>query len=183
MAKTDNLTDFMLDLADSIRAKKGTTEPINPQDFRKEIESISGGGESGSNYTYYRYDRDNAMAVWGDNGTEFTVILYATALGGLDIVGITTNGNLAAYAQIVYDTLQDVENGKIYRIPLSYIATTPNAVFGKASPEVAAQIANIHDFIRLVGTEMLQWTEEQINAAVALFTEISEEEFFAAITK
>ena len=47
MAKTDNLTDFMVDLADGIRAKKGTTEPINPQDFRKEIESISGGGSGG----------------------------------------------------------------------------------------------------------------------------------------
>ena len=47
MAKTDNLTDYLTDLADGIRAKKGTTEPINPQDFRKEIESISGGGESG----------------------------------------------------------------------------------------------------------------------------------------
>ena len=54
MAKTDNLTDFMVDLADGIRAKKGTTEPINPQDFRKEIESISGGGESGgSNWRYF----------------------------------------------------------------------------------------------------------------------------------
>ena len=44
MAKTDNLTDFLVDLAEGIRAKKGTTEPITPQGFRKEIESISGGG-------------------------------------------------------------------------------------------------------------------------------------------
>ena len=48
MAKTDNLTDYLTDLADGIRAKKGTTDPINPQDFRKEIESISGGGNGGS---------------------------------------------------------------------------------------------------------------------------------------
>ena len=47
MAKNDNLTDYLTDLADGIRAKKGTTEPINPQDFRKEIESISGGGNGG----------------------------------------------------------------------------------------------------------------------------------------
>ena len=37
MAKNDNLTDYLTDLADGIRAKKGTTDPINPQDFRKEI--------------------------------------------------------------------------------------------------------------------------------------------------
>lgn len=44
MAKTDNLTDFLTDVADAIRAKKGTTEPINPQDFSAEIESIESGG-------------------------------------------------------------------------------------------------------------------------------------------
>lgn len=54
MAKTDNLTDYLIDLADGIRAKKGTTEPINPQDFRKEIESISGGGEFSPEY--YLFD-------------------------------------------------------------------------------------------------------------------------------
>ena len=43
MAKTDNLTDFMTDLANTIRAKKQITGPINAQDFSSEIDSISGG--------------------------------------------------------------------------------------------------------------------------------------------
>lgn len=43
MAKTNNLTDFLTDVADGIRAKKGTTAKINPQNFRSEIESISTG--------------------------------------------------------------------------------------------------------------------------------------------
>ena len=43
MAKTNNLTDFLTDIADGIRAKKGTSEKINPQDFRTEIESIETG--------------------------------------------------------------------------------------------------------------------------------------------
>ena len=43
MAKTDNLTDFMTDLANTIRAKKQITGTINAQDFSSEIESISGG--------------------------------------------------------------------------------------------------------------------------------------------
>lgn len=42
MGKQNNLTDFLTDLADGIRAKKGTTSPINPQNFRREIESIEG---------------------------------------------------------------------------------------------------------------------------------------------
>lgn len=47
MAKTDNLDDYLADLADGIRSKKGTSEPINPQDFSTEIESIEGGGSGG----------------------------------------------------------------------------------------------------------------------------------------
>lgn len=44
MAKTDNLTDFLTDLANTIRAKKpNLVGPINAQDFSNEIESISGG--------------------------------------------------------------------------------------------------------------------------------------------
>lgn len=40
MAKTDNLTDFLTGVAGAIRAKKGTTALINPQDFESEIGSI-----------------------------------------------------------------------------------------------------------------------------------------------
>lgn len=46
MAKTDNLTDFLTDVANAIRKKKGTTRAINPQDFSSEIASIES-GESG----------------------------------------------------------------------------------------------------------------------------------------
>ena len=44
MAKNDNLTDFLTDIADAIRSKKGTNEAINAQDFSSEIASIEGGG-------------------------------------------------------------------------------------------------------------------------------------------
>jgi hypothetical protein len=49
MAKNDNLKDFLTDVADAIREKKGTTDLINPQDFSREIASIKGvdGGRIG----------------------------------------------------------------------------------------------------------------------------------------
>ena len=65
MAKTDNLTDFLTDIADAIREKKGTTGAINPQDFSSEIASIESGGGSGggsitpasvSDVNFYDYD-------------------------------------------------------------------------------------------------------------------------------
>ena len=43
MAKTDNLGDFLKDVADSIRTKTGTTELINAQDFSAKILNISSG--------------------------------------------------------------------------------------------------------------------------------------------
>lgn len=52
MAKNDNLSDFMADIADAIRAKKGTSEPINAQDFSSEIASIETGG-GGSTMEYW----------------------------------------------------------------------------------------------------------------------------------
>lgn len=45
MSKADNLKDFLTDVADAIREKKGTTGKINPQDFSAEIKSIETGGE------------------------------------------------------------------------------------------------------------------------------------------
>ena len=46
MAKNDNLQDFLTDVANSIRTKTGTTDPINAQDFSDKILSIqTGGGE------------------------------------------------------------------------------------------------------------------------------------------
>lgn len=40
MAKNNNLTDFLTDIADAIREKKGTSALIDPQDFSDEIASI-----------------------------------------------------------------------------------------------------------------------------------------------
>ena len=176
------LNDVMKETADAIREKTGKSELIAPVNFAEEIKSISVGG-SAEGVTYYRYDRDNAMAIWGDNNTEFTLILYANMMGGLDITGITTGGCLMSYPEEVYTVLQDAVQGSNARLSLSYYATKPNTIMGKHDPLLAGEVTNMHDFIRLVGKEILPWSEEQINAAVALFTEISEEEFFAAITK
>lgn len=44
MAKTDNLQDFLTDVANAIRTKTGTTQPINAQNFSTEILNIQTGG-------------------------------------------------------------------------------------------------------------------------------------------
>ena len=65
MAKTDNLDDFLVDVADAIRAKKGTSDLINPQDFSTEIESIEGGGGSGGDeWVYYDVRTQENKAIF-----------------------------------------------------------------------------------------------------------------------
>ena len=62
MAKNNNLTDFLTDVADAIRSKKGTTAKINPQNFSLEIASIESGGggatpsASKNDVTFYDYE-------------------------------------------------------------------------------------------------------------------------------
>lgn len=46
MARTNNLTNFLTDVADSIREKTGKSDPIACEDFDTEIESISGGSSA-----------------------------------------------------------------------------------------------------------------------------------------
>ena len=41
MARIDNLTNFLTDIANSIRNKKETTEPILASEFDNEINSLS----------------------------------------------------------------------------------------------------------------------------------------------
>ena len=73
MAKNDNLKDFLTDVADAIRAKKGTSAEINPQDFSAEIASIEEGGgvvvENDVNFRDYdgtllhSYTKDEFLAL------------------------------------------------------------------------------------------------------------------------
>lgn len=74
MAKDNNLTDFLTDVADAIRAKKGISGLISPQNFSAEIASIStGGGDTptpdmpvigdGKTYLYIKIAEKGRMTV------------------------------------------------------------------------------------------------------------------------
>ena len=80
MAKSDNLKDFLTDLADAIRTKKGTTEKINPQDFANEIASIKSEASASVNrVTYLRRTNEGYIdtGVHGANNNLKIMVRYA----------------------------------------------------------------------------------------------------------
>ncbi|MGM9740048.1 MAG: leucine-rich repeat domain-containing protein [Candidatus Cryptobacteroides sp.] len=65
MSKQNNLTDFLTDVADAIRAKKGSSGMINPQDFSAEIAALSGGLEVIEMAETTATIEPNKVYVWG----------------------------------------------------------------------------------------------------------------------
>lgn len=98
MAKNDNLTDYLTDLANAIREKKGTSAPINAQDFASEIASIEGGGGGDDGATIAALFA-NTLTNLNSNATS----LRAYALRGcsklvsLDLPNVTSVGDNALY--------------------------------------------------------------------------------------
>ena len=148
MAKNNNLTDFLTDVADAIRMKKGTTAKINPQDFSSEIASIPTGGGSAtaskSSVNFYDYDgtllhsysKDEFLALsalpdlptregltcQGWNYTLAKAKEYVTSYDILDIGAtyITDDGKTRLYIKIA-------ANGRM-NVPLYFSQTVANGV-------------------------------------------------------
>lgn len=82
MARIDTLSNFLTDVAEAIRAKKGTTETIAASDFDTEIESIESGGDSELETSF--------MSMIDDSrGSNITVLPH----------GLTTIGPHAFYSR------------------------------------------------------------------------------------
>lgn len=148
MAKNDNLTDFLTDVANAIREKKGITDKINPQDFASEIASIESGGEVVSKapndvnffdhegIIHYSYTAEEFLALTempplptkkgliaqGWNWTYEEAREYVAEYGILDVgaMFITDDGATRLYIRIANEGRMDV--------PLCFKQTVSNAV-------------------------------------------------------
>lgn len=77
MARIDSLTNFLTDIATSIRNKKGTTEQIPAQNFDAEIESITSGGIDTSDATATAKDIRKGTVAYTANGKEDGTLTFS----------------------------------------------------------------------------------------------------------
>ena len=114
MAKNNNLTDFLTDVANAIRTKKGTTGTINPQDFSSEIASISGGGEQPTgDYTVKVIDYDGTVLL-ETKGNTGDVITLPTAPTHDKLVFQEWSASVAVTNNTVTIENNDVMVGAVY---------------------------------------------------------------------
>lgn len=107
--------EFRTEVADAIREKKGTTEPINPKDFAEEISTISDGNGGGGNYVYF----DISGLSDGDKKSFFNVASLAKLrlYGGLSIIpmslSLLTDSPTTSYLALAVDeSAKILVNGK-----------------------------------------------------------------------
>lgn len=84
MAKTDNLIHYLTDVANAIREKEESTDPINAQDFSQRIRDLQIGSEAGF-LDYYYIDPLYESSIEGLSGTSIAEMFAAFYLQ-LDIV-------------------------------------------------------------------------------------------------
>lgn len=110
------LSTLMRDIASAIRKKKGTTTPINPQDFASEIMSIEGGGGISQRVSYLRRTNSGYIdtGVKGDNPnlsitarfafkvlpTGYWNVIYAYKNESSNATRIICNGNKYIYGSL-----------------------------------------------------------------------------------
>lgn len=172
MAKDNNIQDFLTDVADAIREKKGTTDTINPQDFSSEIASIQSGG------------RD-----WGEIGYDAEPTFIEEGFAYAKKIKDNWNPNVSSIlnkfrndTKIVYFPLVDTSNiqdfsNAFYMSTLEYI---PQLNYSKATkmPNYFYYCGRLRE-ISLKGTSNVTSYDTTFNSCTLLKI-IHEIDFFSA---
>jgi surface protein len=118
MAKNDNLKDFLIDVADAIRAKKGTSAAINPQNFSAEIASIEtgGGGDTPIRPKWTGHaDAEGLRAIgWTDEDIAYYQENGVNWNAEDDEYHKVTDDNKALYGVLTADNIQTYKDRIVY---------------------------------------------------------------------
>jgi hypothetical protein len=131
MAKSNNLGDFLTDIANAIREKKGVTDKINPQDFSNEIASIKG-SSSGLSWTGHA-DVEGLKAIgWTDDDIAYYQQYGVNWNEEDDEYHKVTEDNKALYGVLTIENISSYSNILVYlpKIDTSGVASL-NSTFSK----------------------------------------------------
>lgn len=131
MTGTEELQEFTTGVADAIRSKTGSVDPINPQDFAAAIYSISSGGSGGSSaYEEVNHGTSdktfeltpNTFHVWGEM-TALNLTLGAETAGVANeylfqFTSPATPTSLTLPDNIKFSEDLVIEANKIYQISI-----------------------------------------------------------------
>ena len=123
MSKTDNLHDYLSDLADAIREKKGTTEPINAQSFAEEIRTI----ESGNGWTGHA-DVEGLKAIgWDDEDIAYYQKYGVNWNAEDDEYHKVSDDNKALYGVLTASNIQTYRDRIVYLPKIDFSGLTSMA--------------------------------------------------------
>ena len=146
MSKTDNLHDYLADLADAIREKKGTTEPINAQSFAEEIRTI----ESGNGWTGHA-DVEGLKAIgWDDEDIAYYQKYGVNWNEEDDEYHKVSDDNKALYGVLTADNIQDYKDRIVYlpKIDTSGL-TSMRQLFYNCSSMIAIPLLDTSNVINM----------------------------------
>lgn len=107
MSKENNLTDFLTDVADAIREKKGTSDKINPQNFSDEIKGIK---TSTSMWTGH-VDVEGLKAIgWDDEDIAYYQEHGVNWMEEDDEYYKVSDDNKALYGVLTADNIQEYKD-------------------------------------------------------------------------
>lgn len=111
MGKNNNLHDFLVDVADAIREKKGTSEPINPQEFSNEIRTIASGGNGWTGHA----DVEGLKAIgWDDEDIAYYQKYGVNWNEEDDQYHLVSDDNKALYGVLTADNIQTYRDRIVY---------------------------------------------------------------------
>lgn len=133
MARIDNLNNFLTDVAESIRTKKGTTDLISPSNFDTEIAGIETGGSTPEKgIIINEYDSDG----------------YPT---DIEIVGLTEIPSY--YIGTLLESTKTFLNKSLKRVKMCDVTKINNGAFRYSN---YLEIINLNDNITSIGESCFQ---------------------------
>ena len=130
----ENIIELLTDVADAIREKKGSTEPINAQNFAEEIRSIEGG----SGWTGHA-DAEGLRAIgWDDEDIEYYQKYGVNWNEEDDQYHLVSDDNKALYGVLTANNISNYRDRIVYLPKIDTSAKTKmNEMFSGCKSLVA----------------------------------------------